>query len=108
VRTIDIAARYSGEEFAVALVDTARPEALAVAERLRARLERAALGADGANLTVSIGVACFPDDATRREELLDKASRAMRAAKRQGRNRVVSFTFDDAADGPRARRRDGA
>ncbi len=91
VRSVDIAARYGGEEFVLALVETARPDALAVAERIRARLETEAIDAGDRPLTLSIGVATFPDDATRREELLDKADWAMDLAKRQGRNRVVSF-----------------
>jgi len=91
VRSVDIAARYGGEEFVLALVETGRADALAVAERIRARLEQEALDAGGEPLTLSIGVASFPDDATRREELLDKADWAMYLAKRQGRNRVVPF-----------------
>ena len=91
VRSIDIAARYGGEEFVVVLVETARPEALAVAERIRVRLEAEALDAAGEPLTVSVGVASFPEDAARREELLDKADWAMYLAKRQGRNRIVPF-----------------
>ena len=74
VRSIDIAARYGGEEFVVVLVETARPDALAVGERIRARLEEKALDAGGEPLTVSIGVASFPDDAV-----------ATRGAARQGR-----------------------
>jgi len=92
VRNIDIAARYGGEEFVVVLVETARPDALVVAERIRARLEQKAVAVGGEVLTVSIGVASFPDDATRREELLDKGDWAMYLAKRQGRNRVVPFS----------------
>jgi diguanylate cyclase (GGDEF)-like protein len=95
VRSIDIAARYGGEEFVVVLVETARPGALAVSERIRAHLQERALRAGGEALTVSIGVASFPDDAVRREELLDKADWAMYLAKRQGRNRVVAFAPED-------------
>jgi diguanylate cyclase (GGDEF)-like protein len=98
VRTIDIAARYGGEEFVVALVETAGADALTVAERIRTRLESKGLEAGGVRLTVSIGVATFPEDATRREELLDKADWAMYVAKRQGRNRIVPFSPESAAD----------
>jgi diguanylate cyclase (GGDEF)-like protein/excisionase family DNA binding protein len=94
VRSIDIAARYGGEEFVVALVETARPDALTVAERIRARLESTDFGGGGEPLTVSIGVATFPEDASRREELLDKADWAMYSAKRQGRNRIVPFAAE--------------
>ena len=46
----------------------------------------------GRPLTVSIGVATFPDDAGTRDELLDKADWAMYAAKRAGRDRVLAFS----------------
>ncbi len=91
VRNIDVAARYGGEEFAVLLVDTDREAALLVAQRIRERLSGAGFAADGEPLTVSIGVAGYPDDGDRREELLNKADWAMYLAKRRGRDQVASF-----------------
>ncbi len=91
VRNIDIAARYGGEEFVVLLVETGREAALAVAERIRERIRGAGLSAGGVPLTVSIGVAGYPDDADRREDLLNKADWAMYLAKRRGRDQVASF-----------------
>jgi diguanylate cyclase (GGDEF)-like protein/excisionase family DNA binding protein len=89
-RRVDLAARYGGEEFVLVLVDTDITGALAVAERLRAEVEAAsALG--GQPPTVSIGVAGFPEDASARDELLDKADWAMYVAKEAGRNRVLAF-----------------
>ena len=89
-RRIDLAARYGGEEFVLVLIDTDNAGALTVAERIRAEVEASsALG--GRPLSVSIGVATCPDDASARDELLDKADWAMYAAKRAGRNRVLSF-----------------
>jgi diguanylate cyclase (GGDEF)-like protein len=89
-RRIDLAARYGGEEFVLVLIDTDISGALTVAERIRAEVEASsALG--GRPLSVSIGVATCPDDASARDELLDKADWAMYAAKRAGRNRVLSF-----------------
>ncbi len=89
VRANDVAARYGGEEFVVLLMETDRETALAVAERIRRRVRAAGFTAAGAPLTVSIGVACYPEDVRRREELLEKADRAMYLAKRRGRDRVV-------------------
>ena len=63
-----------------------------VGERIRARLAQSGLCAGDQPLTVSIGIATYPDDAVRREELLDKADWAMYLAKRRGRNQVVPFT----------------
>jgi len=94
VRNIDIAGRYGGEEFVVILVETGREAALTVAERIRERIHAAGFAAHGTPLTVSIGVAGFPEDADRREELLDKADWAMYLAKRRGRDQVASFSDD--------------
>jgi diguanylate cyclase (GGDEF)-like protein len=91
VRNVDIAARYGGEEFVVLLVETDREAALAVAERIRARIHAAGFTAHGTPLTVSIGIAGYPEDAERREELLDKADWAMYLAKRRGRDQVATF-----------------
>ena len=91
VRNVDIAARYGGEEFVVLLVETDRETALVVAERIRERIRAAGFTADRVPLTVSIGVAGYPDDADRREDLLNKADWAMYLAKRRGRDQVASF-----------------
>ncbi len=91
VRSIDIAARYGGEEFVVLLVETSREAALVVAERIRERIRAAGFSAHGTPLTVSIGIAGYPEDAERREALLDKADWAMYLAKRRGRDQVATF-----------------
>ena len=90
-RRSDLAARYGGEEFVLVLVDTDAAGALTVAERMRSEVE-ASSARGGRPLTVSIGIATFPDDAGARDELLDKADWAMYAAKRAGRNRVLAFS----------------
>jgi len=92
-RRVDLAARYGGEEFALALVDTDAMGALTVAKHLRAEVE-ASSARGGCPLTVSIGIATSPDDASAHDELLDKADWAMYAAKRAGRNRVLAFADD--------------
>jgi len=91
VRNVDIAARFGGEEFVVLLVETGREAALAVAERIRERIHAAGFSAHGTPLTVSIGIAAYPEDADRREALLDKADWAMYLAKRRGRDQVATF-----------------
>jgi diguanylate cyclase (GGDEF)-like protein len=62
-----------------------------VAERIRERISAAGFSADDTPLTVSIGVAGYPEDADRREALLDKADGAMYLAKRRGRDQVATF-----------------
>ncbi len=90
VRSYDTVCRYGGDEFAVILPDAGPSEALAVAERLRR--EVAELGATGqipALVTISVGLASFPEHASTPEELIREADVALlREAKRGGRDRV--------------------
>jgi diguanylate cyclase (GGDEF)-like protein/excisionase family DNA binding protein len=89
-RRVDLAARYGGEEFVLVLVGTDGAGARMVAERIRAEVKTTGL-AGGQPLTVSVGIASYPEDASGRDELLDKADWAMYAAKRGGRDQVLSF-----------------
>jgi len=86
----DIAARYGGDEFALILPDTPKAGTLAKAERLRANVEKLELNAE-LTQTISVGLAGFPDDADSPRGLIEAADRAMYAAKRRGRNRIVEF-----------------
>jgi len=90
VRDIDTFARYGGEEFVLILPETNLEGGLAVAEKLRAATHRTPFCDDGIRLTVSIGVACFPEHATATDELLRAADEALYEAKLQGRDRVVT------------------
>jgi diguanylate cyclase (GGDEF)-like protein len=92
VRGGDIACRFGGEEFTVVLpeadLDTARQRA----EILREAARELRLVHDGKSLgavTLSVGVACFPEHGRRREHLLQAADAALYAAKDAGRNQVV-------------------
>ncbi|MBF0485546.1 MAG: GGDEF domain-containing protein [Candidatus Omnitrophica bacterium] len=93
-REIDITGRFGGEEFCAILPDTDKQGALLAAERIRAAMHDEKIKAYDASLNVSlsVGVATFPDDAHELEELLDKADWALYRAKKQGRNRVVAFS----------------
>jgi diguanylate cyclase (GGDEF)-like protein len=91
-RDSDFAARFGGEEFVV-LVPGDAPDAVRLAERLRAataKLELPQLGADG-RVTVSIGVASFPDQADNAAELFERADQALYVAKGNGRNRTIVY-----------------
>lgn len=93
VRQVDTLARYGGDEFTILLVDTPHETALRIAERIRARVEahRFEAGREGQHqLTISIGVASYPQHGEDREALLDAADKAMYRAKSHGRNRICS------------------
>ncbi len=86
----DIAARYGGDEFALILPDTPKLGTLTKAERLRANVEKLELKPELMQ-TISVGLAGFPDDADSPRDLIEAADRAMYAAKRRGRNRIVAY-----------------
>jgi diguanylate cyclase (GGDEF)-like protein/excisionase family DNA binding protein len=98
VRHVDLVARYGGEEFAAILIDTAEAGALEVAERVRTGITHTQFGSD--TISVSIGVATCPKDATFKDELVDKADWAMYLAKRRGRNKVMTFGAQHGGDTP--------
>ena len=83
----DTAARYGGEEFAVILPNADVAGARAAAERLRNRIHEMDIPLVG-HLTVSIGVATFPLQASSRDSLVSAADQALYEAKRTGRDRV--------------------
>jgi diguanylate cyclase (GGDEF)-like protein len=103
-RSSDIPARFSGEEFVVILPDTSKGGALTRAMRIRDMVQRA-VTPDGRHVSLSVGVACFPDDATSADGLLKAAEAALGAAKTEGKGSVHYFEGSDLA---RAKLRPGA
>lgn len=93
VRESDTACRFGGEEFCVILPETDRLGAFAAGERVRRNLENdfADTQIDGrlVAMTISGGVACFPDDGETSEALVDRADEALYRSKLRGRNRIV-------------------
>lgn len=95
IRNVDIPARYGGEEFTVILPETIGERAKMVAERIRNSVSESAFltpGGHPAHLSISAGVASFPLDATRREDLIIAADEALYFAKRGGRNAVCCYS----------------
>lgn len=100
LRSGDVAARFGGEEFAAFLLDADYLQGLVAAERVRRNIEQSVFSAstEGATpaaqrfrLTVSIGVACFPDDAHDPIRLVELADSALYRAKRNGRNVTCAY-----------------
>lgn len=93
-RDADLVARYGGEEFALVYPATSRDEALESVQRLLALVEDHPFPDEsiqpGGELTVSAGVAAYPEDADDLEQLVKLADRALYLAKEEGRNRVRS------------------
>src|SRR2546427_2243550 len=106
-RQSDVASRYGGEEFLVLLPECPFDAALRKAEQLREEVAKLELRYDDQPLgpvTVSLGVAAFPDHAKESEQLLRCADEALYLAKQSGRNRVVAHS----ADSQKASTREGA
>jgi diguanylate cyclase (GGDEF)-like protein len=89
VRSFDILAKYGGDEFTIILPQTNRQGAIVVAERVRCAVDEHAFAlAPRGRITVSLGVATFPEDGQDPLGLLQAADHALYLAKRRGRNRV--------------------
>ena len=88
VRKIDVVCRYGGEEFAILLTQTNSEQALMVAEKLRKMVEGWQFPGVPRTVTISAGVAAYPDHGTTRDDLMRGADSGLYAAKQAGRNRL--------------------
>jgi len=90
VRAPDVLVRYGGDEFVLVLPETAAVEAMRVAARLVEAIGGEPFAGDPPlSVSISLGVATYPDDATDREGLIEVADRRNYLAKRRGRGRAV-------------------
>ena len=90
-RSIDVAARYGGDELALILVETGREGSLIVGERLAHRMRGTRVplrDGDAMGVTISVGVATIPESAEDLESLVDAADCALLRAKGAGKNRI--------------------
>jgi two-component system, cell cycle response regulator len=97
IRAGDVLARYGGEEFALLLLGSGSDEALAAAQRLTQAVGSRPFTIDGSTevvVTVSAGVVSYPHDVDSAEKLASAADRALYAAKRAGRDRIVAGRID--------------
>ncbi|AOY89132.1 GGDEF domain-containing protein [Marinobacter salinus] len=93
-RDSDIVCRYGGEEFVVIMPGAITPDAKDRAQHLCKAVSDVPVifqGEDLGQLTVSVGVACWPDSGSEPEELLGLADKALYLAKEEGRNRVEIY-----------------
>jgi len=93
LRTVDHLARVGGEEFAIIMVETGAKDAQETIQRLLVLLAESPCAlpdsADAVSVTISAGIAMMPEDADTTQALFESADKALYAAKRTGRNRVV-------------------
>ncbi|MFC1594483.1 diguanylate cyclase [Candidatus Omnitrophota bacterium] len=90
-RAVDMVFRYGGEEFAILLPQTPQTGAAIAAQRIMTHLRRKI------SVTVSIGIASYPMNAQSKEELIEKADRALYQAKCLGKDRVCIYGKEKAA-----------
>ncbi|RJR17776.1 MAG: diguanylate cyclase [Nitrospiraceae bacterium] len=90
LRTIDIAARFGGDEFVTIFPQTPKIDAIQISNRLKEKIDKA-LSEHNIEmpLSISVGLATFPDDASSIMELIEKTDQALYLAKKGGGNRVV-------------------
>lgn len=114
IRKVDTLARYGGEEFVILLPQVTPEDAKEVAEKLRAAVADTSLehgrSQPGGRVTISLGVATFPNDAQEQPRLIDCADSALYASKRGGRNRTTAYApgmelHPGRERGPHAQRR---
>ncbi|MFH0763668.1 MAG: diguanylate cyclase [Candidatus Omnitrophota bacterium] len=95
-RKFDTVARYGGEEFGIIMPNTSKENSRLFSERLRGEVEK--MYAEDADiesdkrLTISCGVAAYPEDASGKEELIAMADTALYEAKRAGKNRTCIYS----------------
>ena len=100
LRHCDVPARFGGEEFCILLPETSRETAVEMAERIRRAVAASEFAVetstDPIRATISIGVAAFPNDGNKANELIHRADVAVYDAKLEGRNRVLVATGEQS------------
>lgn len=95
-RECDHIARYGGDEFAIILPETSKEDAAHIGRRLRQIIEDSKFEKEevfpGGSLTISVGLASFPNDAIGKNDLIEKADAVLYQAKAQGRNQLVIYS----------------
>jgi diguanylate cyclase (GGDEF)-like protein len=92
VRTCDVVVRYGGDEYIVILPSTDKSTAAVIAERIRKEIKREpffAFDNKKFSITITSGIATYPDDAKTRDDLIGAADKAMYEGKLSGRDKVV-------------------
>lgn len=97
-RAYDVVSRMGGEEFSIILLDCSDSKAVKIAERLREKVEDNDFYISDnkfIKITISIGIASYPNMTTQVDNLLEMADTALYQAKNTGRNKVVLFNNEE-------------
>lgn len=99
IRNEDICGRYGGEEFIIVLPGANKSQALQIAEKLRKKIEAEKILGNKAVVTISLGIATYPEHGHWKQELIEKVDRALYVSKQTGRNKcqVWSNEFSSKA-----------
>jgi diguanylate cyclase (GGDEF)-like protein len=91
IRNNDILCRYGGDEFTIIFIDTDKKDAMVIAEKIRQAIEEYDFIIDNnvIKMTISIGIANFPDDCNSKTDLMKVADESAYKAKKNGRNKLV-------------------
>jgi len=94
IRVTDYVGRYGGEEFVVLLPGANKKHAYTIAEKVREKVESSKLLGNDSQLTISCGISTFPYDASKQNQIIEKADQALYNAKENGRNKSVMWDKD--------------
>ncbi len=90
LRGIDLGGRFGGEEFIFCLLNTSGESAYKVVDRMRQTIAQSAIMSER-TISISAGIAFYPEDGTVLNELIEKADQALLVAKETGRNKCVTW-----------------
>ena len=95
IRSTDLAARYGGDEFIIALFDTSIEEGLSIAEKIRKNILNVKDFSIKREISASIGLSQYPNHGQTKKELIRKADQALYIAKeKNGKNSSLVWTLD--------------
>lgn len=89
IRDTDLIGRYGGEEFILVLPNTNKDNAFIICEKIRLAVMNANFLKDDRRVTISLGIATFPEFGPTEDELIEKADQALYKSKNSGRNRTT-------------------
>lgn len=98
VRSQDICGRYGGEEFVILLPNVDKNEAKKVSDRLRRKIKKKVILGDNTPVTISMGIASYPEHGYLKYELIEKADHALYVAKELGKDRCEVWQREFGSD----------